>query len=284
MKTSRAVFARAFTLIELLVVIAIIAILAALLLPALAGAKRHAINIECLNNEKQQCVAIFIYAADNRDNFPDGTGGAWAWDMDSYLSMQLTASGTTPQTWYDPGTMPQVGPVQWFGTPPFSYTQGSKLSLWCYGAPWPDPNATPGSGYRVVGYAQTFPGTASYGTAGVDTYYTNMNQKTTSTSFIGPNGPVPLGPVSSRVVVACAILCSPGSPVSYPADENNAWNNPAGAIFSGGTLTSPHLKNTSNPYPYGGNQGHLDGSVSWQLFQKFLCRAGPPTSDADFFW
>ncbi len=59
---------RAFTLIELLIVIAIIAILAALLLPALARAKMLAWRIQCINNQKQAIIAWTIYPTDNSDS------------------------------------------------------------------------------------------------------------------------------------------------------------------------------------------------------------------------
>jgi prepilin-type N-terminal cleavage/methylation domain-containing protein len=60
----------AFTLIELLVVIAIIAILAAMLLPALAAAKRKAQRINCVNNLKEVGLAFRVWEGDNGDQYP----------------------------------------------------------------------------------------------------------------------------------------------------------------------------------------------------------------------
>jgi len=61
---------RGFTLVELLVVIAIIAILAALLLPALAKAKERGRQASCISNVRQQTLAVILYADENNDYLP----------------------------------------------------------------------------------------------------------------------------------------------------------------------------------------------------------------------
>jgi prepilin-type processing-associated H-X9-DG protein len=143
-------------------------------------------------------------------------------------------------------------------------------------------------GYAQVGYAQTFPGTASYSQYGNWKFQTNLNYKLGATSITIPSGVVnppsltlPIS-IASRPQVACEMdtATDPPPAVITPSFLNGCnWNGPIGQY----SYATSHMDNATTPA--GVNIGMLDGHVEWRPFSSINIqpRAGDATAPVYFY-
>jgi prepilin-type N-terminal cleavage/methylation domain-containing protein/prepilin-type processing-associated H-X9-DG protein len=246
----------AFTLIELLVVIAIIGILAALLFPALSSAKERAKRLQCMNNLRQIDMALRMYADSNNDKFPQMTAGHWAWDVPYTVADALVQNGASKTICYcaSCGFSEQDFLAQWnefISTPPKT------------------------NDFRVIGYAMTFPGTA---TVQITNQNSSMIPQPITDTQTGVTYPSPSP--SDRVLMADATISQHG--------ENNEINRRANTYVDiGGSYFKHHRTahlNNKTMMPAGGNVGMLDGHVVWRKFDEMHVRTDPMNTEAPVFW
>lgn len=260
-----------FTLIELLVVIAVVALLVAVLLPALSQAKRYALRTICANNVRQQCQGVLLYAQQNDSYVPTSNTGSWLWDMSFWSTNEIShyAGFDNNEVYFCPANKTKKAEDARFWqfdwlvrvhmgedySRPVPLRDESKLSI--------DNKRTY---YRVLPYLYNFD---KYDENGVSSYASRTLVDGRNLAKFAIRRLSNVQASGAKWMIMDAII-----------SENNNWN--FFHITSGGIdeLSNGNLVDTTNhqsrqtihdsggtgPAPEGENIGFADGHISWRQF------------------
>ena len=225
-----------FTLIELLVVIAIIAILAAMLLPALSKAKESGKQIVCLNNVKQTLVAQFGFAGDHESDLTPGSPQS---GLDNYGQFAVWVTGATNHSEF--GKYRQHGIL---ASPGYEYLSDPR-SFYC--PSWSVIDVSLNNGLSVIGFDQySLQGGKKHGgwPAGED--HTSSSWNVIATHY------------DTRTTIGADV----GQPTRSPNVSKDAPDIPVFADqFFGGTSNAN--RTPLNVHGVGFSVGYLDGSAAF---------------------